>query len=261
MRHTAAVYRHEMIAHVRSALEYPTEFWIMVAVGALSQALQFAFITVLFGNITAVAGWSYHEALILVGFLSLSTALAGLFWDGIWGLGSMVLNGGMDYLITRPAPVILQVASHHLDLHSIGGATLGIAMAAYGWVGAGLGPAQIPVGLILLACAVVIQSALQTTLCAINFWIKGHMPVFAWVAQDLQNDTMRFPLTMYPTLVRQIATWALPFAFISFVPVQILTGRASPWWAIGILAAVVVNVVVAGLVCRAGLRSYDSAGS
>lgn len=261
MRHTADVYGRSMFAHVRSALEYPTEFWIMVAAGGLWQALQFTFITVLFGNIAAVAGWSYHEVLILVGFLSLSTAGAGLLWDGIWGLGSMVINGGMDYLIVRPAPVIVQIASRHLDLHAIGGATLGAAMVVYGWIGAGLGIAQIPVGLMLLVCAVVIQCALLTALCAINFWIKGHMPVFAWVAQDLQNDTMRLPLSMYPALVRQVATWAVPFAFASFVPVQILTGRVSAWWMIGTLAAVVANILIAAIVCRAGLRSYDSAGN
>ncbi|MFC3494836.1 ABC transporter permease [Glycomyces rhizosphaerae] len=261
MRHTAAVYGRSMLAHVRSALEYPADFWILITTGALSQVLQFTFITVLFANTPAVAGWSYHEMLILAGFLSLSTAAAGLFWDGIWSLGSMVLDGGLDYLIVRPSPVISQVASRHLDLHSIGGVTLGMAMVVYGWVGAGIGLAQIPVGLALLACASVIQCALLTALCAVNFWIKGHMPVFAWVAQDLQNDTMRFPLTMYPTAVRQIATWALPFGFATFIPVQILTGRDSPWWLIGTIAAVVVTLVIAVLVSRVGLRSYDSAGS
>ncbi|MCH7230136.1 ABC-2 family transporter protein [Glycomyces sp. L485] len=260
MRHTAAVYGRSLAAHVKSTMEYPADFWIMASSGALWQVLQFAFISVLFANITTVAGWGYHEMLILAGFLGLSGGSSALFWDGIWSTPSMIVKGELDYRIVRPAPVMVQVASSHIGMQSFGEVTLSSAMLVLGWTGAGLGLDMLPLALLLLACACVIQCALLTAMCAIGFWVKGHFPAFAWIAVDLQRDVMRFPLGIYPPLVRLAATFMLPFAFASFVPVQILMGRLPAWWMTGTIAVTVVMVGIAVAVFRAGLRSYDSAG-
>ncbi|GAB3659684.1 ABC transporter permease [Glycomyces tarimensis] len=260
MRHTAAVYGRSLAAHIRSTMEYPADFWIMAGSGSLWQLLQFAFISVLFANITTVAGWGYHEMLILAGFLGLSGTSTALLWDGIWSTPSMIVDGDLDYRIVRPAPVMVQVASAHIGMQSFGEVTLSSMMLVIGWAGAGLGLELVPLALLLLACACVIQCALLTTMCALGFWVKGRFPVFAFIAVDLQNDVMRFPLAIYPTLVRFAATFVLPFAFASFVPVQILTGRLPAVWLAGPVVAAVAMVAIALAVFRAGLRSYDSAG-
>jgi ABC-2 type transport system permease protein len=260
LRHAAAVYGRAITAHVRSTLEYPADFWIMASAGGLWQVLQFAFITVLFGNISSIAGWGYHEMLILAGFLGLSGAATALFWDGIWSTPRMVVTGDLDYRITRPAPVMIQVGSSNIGMQAFGEITLSAAMLVYGWIGAGLGFGMVPLALFLLVCAFIIQCALLTATCAINFWLKGHMPVFAWIQNDLQRQMMTYPLGVYPTIVQRALTWALPFAFASFIPVQVLIGRLDLWWFVGTPAAAVVMVVIAVLAYRAGLRNYDSAG-
>ena len=260
MLHSAAVYGRAIFAHVRSALEYPADFWVMASAGGLWQVLQFAFITVLFGSVTSVGGWGYHEMLILAGFLSLSTAGTAVFWDGIWSTPTQVLKGELDYRIVRPTPVVLQVAATHIGMQAFGELTLGVAMVTFGWIGAGIALHLLPLALLMLLCAFVIQCALFTVMSSVNFWLKAHFPVFTWITNDVQREVMRFPLGIYPALVRIVATFALPFAFASFIPVQILTGRLPVWWAIGTLGAAVATVVIAGIVFRAGLRSYDSAG-
>ena len=259
-RHAFAVYRRSLAAHFRSMVEYPADFWVMSSAGALWQILQFAFITILFANVSAVAGWGYHEMLVLVGFLTLGGATTAVFCDGVWSIGELVIKGDMDYRITRPAPVIVQVASLHVGMQAFGELTLGAAMLAYGWIGASLSPALIPLALFMLACSIVIETAVLTALCAVNFWVKGSMSVFAFLVNDLQNDVLRFPLGIYPAAVRLVATFVVPLAFVSFVPVEVLTGRASEWWALGPPLAAAATVAVAVLTVRGGLRSYDSAG-
>ncbi|GAB3231643.1 ABC transporter permease [Glycomyces halotolerans] len=260
MRHAAAVYRKSLVAHLRSTMEYPADFWIMASAGALWQVLAFAFITVLFANVPSVAGWGYHEMLVLTGFLNLSGASTALFWDGIWSTPTMIVKGDMDYRITRPAPVIIQVASAHIGMQAFGELTMGAAMLIYGWIGAGLNPMLIPLALLLLAVAVVFQCSFLTVMCAIGFWVKGHFPSFAWVAGDLQFEVMRFPLGIYPAAVRVLVTFVLPFAFASFIPVQILIGERSAWWLAGPVAAAAAMVAIMLAVFHAGLRNYDSSG-
>ncbi|MQM26843.1 ABC transporter permease [Glycomyces albidus] len=259
-RHTFGVYRRSIGAYVRSITEYPADFWVMAVSGTLWQVQLFAFLGILFANVTSIDGWGYHEMLVLAGFLATGWSSTALFWDGIWEVGKMVVQGDLDYRLTRPAPVIVQVGANHVGMQVFGEAALGIAMIAIGWSGAGLGLAEIPVGVFLLACAIVIQAALLTVGNAVNFWMQGRTPIIAFMITELQNESMRFPLTIFPAVVRLALTFALPLAFASFVPVQILTGRLDPWWLVAPPVAAAASAAFAVWLFRMGLRAYDSAG-
>jgi ABC-2 type transport system permease protein len=260
-RHAAGVYRRSIGAYLRSITEYPADFWVMAFAGTFWQATLFAFLSILFANVTAIDGWGYHEMLVLAGFLATSWGSTALFWDGIWDTGKMVVQGDLEYRLTRPAPVLIQVASNHLGMQVFGELTLGLAMLAIGWVGAGLGLAAVPVGLFLLVCAAVVQASLLTIASAANFWIKGRSPIMAFMLAELQNEAMRFPLTIFPAAVRLVLTFGLPLAFASFIPAQILTGRLDAWWLLAPPIAAAACAAIAVAVFNAGVRAYDSAGN
>ncbi|NUQ91227.1 MAG: hypothetical protein HOQ43_22520, partial [Glycomyces artemisiae] len=154
-RHAFGVYRRSIGAYLRSIGEYPADFWVMAVAGTFWQIMLFAFLTILFGNVSTIDGWGYHEMLVLAGFLATSWSSTALFWDGIWDTGKMVVEGDIDYRITRPAPVLVQVGSKHVGMQVFGEATLGVVMLAIGWTGAGLGWSAVPVGLLLMVCAIV----------------------------------------------------------------------------------------------------------
>ncbi|MEU5874406.1 ABC-2 family transporter protein [Glycomyces sp. NPDC047369] len=259
-RHAFGVYRRSIGAYLRSVGEYPADFWVMAVSGTFWQVVLFSFLTILFGNVSSIAGWGYHEMLVLAGFLATSWSSTALFWDGIWDTGKLIVEGDMDYRITRPAPVLVQVASKHVGFQVFGEMTLGLLMMAVGWTGAGLGLAAVPVALLLLVCAAVVQASLLTVANAANFWMKGRTPIIAFMLAELQNEAMRFPLTIFPAAVRLVLTFGLPLAFASFIPVLILTGRLDAWW-IAILPAVAAAcAALAVWIFRMGLRAYDSAG-
>lgn len=260
MRHSLAVYRRSLVAHFRSMAEYPADFWVMAVTGTLWNVFTFAFLSILFANVNAIGGWAYHEMLMLAGFLAVAASSTALVWDGMWEVGRRVVDGDIDYRITRPASVALQVASAHVGMQAFGEVGVGLAMFVYGWIGAGISPALIPAALLLLASAIAIQIALLTCTNATNFWIKGHTPVVAFVVVDLQHELLRFPLSIYPIAVRLALTFVLPLAFASFIPVQIITGRTTDWWLIGPPLVAVAAVAFSAWVFRAGLRAYDSAG-
>lgn len=259
-RHAAGVYRRSIGAYLRSIAEYPADFWVMAFAGTFWQVMLFAFLSILFANVNAIAGWNYHEMLVLAGFLAASWGSTALFWDGIWDTGKLIVEGDMDYRITRPAPVLVQVASKHVGMQVFGEVTLGVVMMAVGWIGAGLGLAAIPVALFLLLCAAVVQASLLTMANAVNFWVKGRHPITGFMLAELQNEAMRFPLQIYPAAVRLTLTFGLPLAFASFIPVQILTGKLDPWWIAAPPVAAAVTACLAVGVFRAGLKAYDSAG-
>lgn len=259
-RHVFAIYWRSLAAQIRSVFEYPADFWVMASAGAIWNILQFAFLAVLFATVPDVAGWGFHEMLLLSGLLSVAGGANALFADGVWSTGSFVIKGDIDYRITRPAPVVVQVASSHLGLQAFGEILLGLAMFGYGWFGAGLGLAWLPIGVLALVCAGIIQCALVTALCAVNFWVKGPMSIFAFLMIDLQGNSMRLPLGIFPVAVRIVALFVVPVAFVNFVPIAVMTGHLSGWWLIGTPLTALVSLLLAAGVYRLGLRAYDSAG-
>ncbi|MDA1359960.1 ABC-2 family transporter protein [Glycomyces luteolus] len=260
VRHASGIYWRALAAHIRSVIEYPADLWIMASAGAVWNVLQFAFLAVLFANIPNIEGWGFHEMLMLSGLLSVAGGANALCFDGAWNTGSMVIKGDIDYRITRPAPVILQVGSSHIGLQSFGELALGFAMLVYGWIGAGVGMAWIPVGALAIVSAALIQTALVTALCAVNFWIKSPMSIFAFLLIQLQGGAMKLPLGVFPAAVRIVSLFIVPVAFINVVPVAVLTGHMNAWWLVGTPVAAVAAVALAAGVYRLGLRAYDSAG-
>ncbi|SDD65514.1 ABC transporter permease [Glycomyces harbinensis] len=259
-RHVGGVYGRSLVAQIRAITEYPADFWVMASAGVMWNVLQLAFLTVLFAAVPDVAGWDYHEMVMLAGLLSVAAGSTALLCDGVWSTGGMILKGEIDYRITRPAPVVVQVATTHIGMQGFGEVGFGLVMVVFGWIGAGLGLAAVPVGILGILCAIVIEGALITVFCAVNFWIKGPMSPFAFMLIDLQNSAMNLPLGLFPAGVRIVTMFVVPVAFVNFVPVAVLTGHLSAWWLIGTPLAAVASVLAAVGIYRLGLRSYDSSG-
>lgn len=260
LRHTASTYVRLIWAQFRAITEYPADFWTMAVTGLILQAVQVGFIGVVFSNVTSLGGWGFHAMLMLMGFMVLADAVTEVGWDGIWTIGQRVITGDIDYRITRPAPVMLQVGASAIGMQAAANVTTGSIMIAVGWSGAGVAAAMIPAALLLFACAVVVQLTVITSLCCVAFWMKGPAVSFAFLGAQVQENATRFPLQIYPRAVRGILTWAVPFAFVNFIPVSILTGELPLWWLVfpPLMAAALIAVTT--LVARVGLARYESAG-
>jgi len=90
--------------------------------------------------------------------------------------------------------------------------------------------------------------------------MKGPAVSFAYLGSQVQENATRFPLQIYPRAVRGILTWAVPFAFVNFIPVSILNGDLPSWWLVfpPLMAAALIAVTT--VIARAGLARYESAG-
>jgi ABC-2 type transport system permease protein len=260
LRHTASSHLRQIGAQIRAVTEYPADFWTMAVTGVLNLAVQVGFIGVLFASIQSLGGWGFHAMLMLTGFMVLADAVTEVGWEGIWSLGNRIVSGDIDYRITRPMPVMMQVGASAIGMQASTKVVVGAAMLGVGWSGAGVSAAMVPAALLLFACAVVVQIAVFTSLCCVAFWMKGPGVPIAFLGSTVQEEATRFPLQIYPKAVRAALTWVVPFAFVNFIPVSILTGELPLWWLAFPPVTAAAAVAVSVLVARAGLRRYESAG-
>jgi ABC-2 type transport system permease protein len=263
MRRTIWLYRRLLGAHLRAALQYEADFWIMIAAAALTQLVGVLFLGAIFAKIPQLNGWTFWEVVLVYSMVGIGEGVVSLFFEGMWRLARRINNGELDYLLVRPFPVTLQVMGSDVGLNGIGniitGAILlgmGLAHVSIDW---SLG--TVALGVVLLLSALVIRTAISLATNSFSFWIAGPFSAVGYAMIQV-GDLARYPITIYALGVRLVLGVAVPFAFASFFPVALLLDRGDAA-KVGLLTPLVAGycVLAAGFIFRRGLRRYESAGN
>jgi ABC-2 type transport system permease protein len=242
--------------------EYRVDFLVGVASLAVRVLCQVALISVVFSHVEALGGWTYPEALFLVGFAMLPRGLDRLFTEQLWILSYDLVRTGdfFRYLLRPVSPLYLLLSERFLYPDGLGELVVGTAIVGTATTALGVGLS--PLGWVLLALGVVagaiVHAAIKCTVASIAFWMSSSLSVMSAVNQ--LADFATYPMTIYPPFLRIGLTWVLPFAFTAYLPVQaVLSGDlARLWW---LLPAVGGSLTVAAVAYRRGIGRYEMSGS
>jgi ABC-2 type transport system permease protein len=250
-------------AHLRSLLEYETDFWIMAAATVLMQVVNVVFLSALFAKVPVLNGWTFWGVVLMFGAVALAEGVGSLFFEGMWRLAQRINTGDLDYYLVRPYPVALQVSACEVGINGlsnivIGGLMIGVALAH---VDIAWSTWRVLLGVMLFGSAIAIKVAINLATNAVSFWLSSPSPLFAMAVHQV-GDLARFPLSIYPPVLKAALGAVLPFAFVSFFPIAYLLDNGESRW-VGLLTPLVAAycVAVAMLVFRRGLRRYESAGN
>lgn len=248
--------------HLRGALEYESDFWIMVAAAILTQAVSVIFLRAVFALIPVLNGWTFWPVVTMFGLVSLGEGIGSLFFEGMWRLAYRVNQGELDYMLVRPYPVLLQVTSAEIGLNGLGNITSGAAMVLLGALRSPVhwSPGVVAVAVLLFVCAMTVKVAISIATNAAAFWIPGPNPLFA-MAIHQGGELTRYPLTLFPFALRAALCVVVPFAFVSFFPTTFLIHGHAWWIALATPAVAMSCVAIAVLTFRRGLLRYESTGS
>ena len=259
---TARIYLRSLGAHIRAVLEYEADFWVLRAGGLLHQVDGLVFLRAVFARVPAINGWGFHETLLVYAFTTFAAGTVPLVADGMWRLAGLIRKGELDYRLTRPYPVILQVLSSSVGLQSFGELTGSTVLIVWALAGMDVhwSPWRVAVALVLFASALVIRIAIGMASNAVVFWLGSANSLFAFSLQSV-GDMARYPLTVYSLAFRVGLTVVVPFGFVSFFPAAWLAGYApAAQWALCAPLVAAYCCAVTVWVFRRGLRRYDSAG-
>jgi ABC-2 type transport system permease protein len=112
-------------------------------------------------------------------------------------------------------------------------------------------------GLALLLCGAIIAWAFRVLFTvSLAFWAPG---LDLTVAFSGLWQMGRYPVSIYSRPVRLILTYVVPVAFVSTVPVRVLTHGPDAPLMLESLLVVCGSVVLVVITWRAGLRRYTGA--
>lgn len=268
---TLAHYLSVTIYSIKMALltivEYPSNILGWLLSNPIQFLLGFAAIRFAVEQFGEINGWNYGQLAFLYGISVISHALSIIFFVQGWFMGFYVIEGEFDRFLTRPMSVLYQFFFTNINVFGLTDLIPGILVFLYGCVKTDF-PFTVTnvVGiLVMLTGAVLIRGGIYILLGSTSFWTKSAND-FGQFTQEIFDKTTMYPLSMYPESLQLILTFLIPIGWVSFYPASELMGIENTFSTRGMgvwitLGVGIATMLIAGLVFRAGLKQYESAGN
>ena len=247
--------------YIKTEMEYAANFWMMILSGVLSRVVSMAAPFVIYSNIPDIAGWQKDEIYLILSFLFIAEGLCSVLFEGIWQMPGMVFAGEFDCILSRPVSPLFQVLSYGMGLQGIsvflvGAVSMPVFLRRLGL----LHPWGVAMSLFLILCGTVLCMSIYLLGNSVVFWFDaGGRTTLPYTLSQL-GQYARYPLELYPGVVRFLLLFLVPYGFICVVPVEILRGSMTWPWCFGVAGMSAGFFLLARAVFYRGIRHYESVG-
>jgi ABC-2 type transport system permease protein len=253
---------------IRTSLQrevaFRANFFINILHTALNLLAGIAGVAILFGQVETFHGWTFGQALVLLGIYLLVGALQRLFirpgLDTLAGMEGEIWEGRFDFTLLKPVDTQFLVSFRSWRPWAAGDTALSLVVLGVGLARLEGRPAMADLAgfLVALVASITIVYAVLLLLTSGIFWYQG--APLTWVF-DSVIQLGRYPVGIYPGWLRLLLSWVVPVGFITTVPAEALTGQVSALELLGGAALAAALLVAASRFFRLSLRRYSSASS
>jgi ABC-2 type transport system permease protein len=245
-----------------SAMQYRGDFLVRGLLAVLGMTVTLLPVFIVFGQRAAVAGWSFPEALVVVGWFTLLRAvLEGAVSPSLTAVVEHVRRGTLDFVLLKPADAQFLVSTAKLEPWRV--VDVAGALAIFGYAFAHLhrwpAPRDLLAGAVFLGLAVLVLY---------SFWILVVSAAFYVVKVDNLSylfqsvfDAGRWPITIFRGALRFIFTFVFPLALMTTYPALALLGKLGPSTAAAALVGGLAFAALSRGVWHRALSMYTSASS
>lgn len=251
----------QLRASLLLVMQYRVDFFVDAAMSLFWTASALVPLLVLFAERETVAGWSWPEALLVVGFFTL---LKGVLDGGIHPALESVIEhirkGTLDFVLLKPADAQFLVSTARFEIWR-GADVLG-GLVLLGWALARLEliptPKAVLLTLALLAGALLILYSMWILVVSIAF-VVVKIDNLAYLMESI-FDAARWPASIYRGVLSYLFTFVIPLAVMTTYPALALLGRISWLQVAGALGGAILFALVARRIWLRALGRYTSAG-
>jgi ABC-2 type transport system permease protein len=209
-----------------------------------------------------VEGWSYEEALVVVGwFTVLKGVLDGAVNPSLTAVIEHIRKGTLDFILMKPADAQFLVSTTRFEPWKLIDFAAGAAILVWAFKLLGRFPSigQVLLALVLLAVAIAVLYTLWIMVIAAAFWVV-RLDNLSYMLSSLL-DFGRWPVTIFKGVYRLFFTLVIPLALMTTYPAEALLGRLALRTAMLSLLIAVVFALVGRLVWTRAIGRYTSASS
>ena len=252
----------QLRASTAVAMQYRVDFLVQGALALFWSTWSLVPIAVVYGRRSSVAGWSFEESLVVVGwFLVMKSILEGAVNPSLTNVVEHIRKGTLDFVLLKPADAQFLVSTTKFAPWRIADAIAGVVIfvIAFHRLGRAPSPGAVGAAVLLLGCAALtLYSLWILVISAAFFVVKIDNLSFLFVSIF---DAARWPVDVFRGMLRAFFTVVVPLAVMTTFPARALLGTLSPLHALLALCGAVAFALFARLVWSRSIGHYTSASS
>jgi ABC-2 type transport system permease protein len=262
MRRALRLLGIQLRASTAVALQYRLEFLVRAGLALFWTVWTLVPVWVVYGQRPTVAGWTYDQALVVVGwFTLLKGVLEGAVNPSLSAVVEHIRKGTLDFVLLKPADAQFLVSTAKFEPARVVDVAGGLVLfgIAFHRMGRWPTPGDVATALLLLACAIIILYSI---------WILAISAAFVVVKIDNLSylfvslyDVARWPVSVFPGWLRLVFTFVIPLAILTTFPAEALLGRMAPLRAVVVLGGAFAFAAFARWVWLRSIARYTSASS
>jgi len=242
--------------------QYRWDFLVQGVLSVVWNALGIVPLYVALHGRPPVAGWSYEQVLVVVGWFTLLKAvLDGAVNPSLTAVVEHIRKGTLDFVLMKPADAQFLVSTAKFEPWRVADllAGAGILVWAFHLMGTTPRALHMLVSAALLAVAVAVLYSIWIVVVAAAFWVV-RLDNLSYLLSSLL-DFGRWPVSIFKGFVRFLFTFIIPIALMTTYPAEALLGRlAARTAAFGVLGSIGFALVGRWVWTRA-IGRYTSASS
>ena len=250
-----------MSASVSVQMEYRANFLVSLLSSLLTAMGALLGLIILTGDSQSIGGWSYHEAIVVVGLFTLVQGFIDTFLQpNLNEISEAIRKGTMDFTLLKPIDAQFLVSTREISIFRLFDMIIGIALIM--WAATHLPNITfigVLLGITLMIAGFAIVYSIWFMLSTTAFWfvkVENSTELFNSVFQAGQ-----FPVTAFPNWGRFLFTFVIPVAFITTVPAEAIIGQANLTSALMAAGVAFVLLLISRWFWQWAVRSYTSASS
>jgi ABC-2 type transport system permease protein len=216
---------------------------------------------VLYGQRTTVAGWTWPEALLVVGwFTLLKGVLDGAIQPALTNVVEHIRKGTLDFLLLKPVDAQFMVSTSRFELYK--GSDVFGGLFLLGWAIHRLGRwpsvGGMALAAMLLVGAVVILYSIWILVVSLAFFVVK-VDNLSYLFSSIY-DAARWPSSVFRGALAFVFTFVIPLALMTTYPALAILDRLSAWRAVFAVLGAAAFAFAARRVWLKAMGHYTSAG-
>jgi ABC-2 type transport system permease protein len=244
------------------AMQYRVEFLVEGALAVFWMGWSLVPLLVVFEHRDAVAGWSFEEALVVIGWFTLMKGvLEGAVNPSLTSVVEHIRKGTLDFVLLKPADAQFLVSTAKFEpwrvLDLAGGAA--IFAVAFHRMGRWPAPGHLLAAALLFACAAGVLYSLWILVISAAFYVVK-VDNLSFLFSSI-FDAARWPISVFRGVWRLAFTVVIPLGLMTTYPALALLGRLDAATAGKALLGTAAFAVFSRLVWLRSISRYTSASS
>jgi len=252
----------QLRASLLQALQYRWDFLIDGVISIFWALTALIPMLVAWRDRPAIAGWSFAEALVVLGwFILLQGILEGAINPSLVLVIDHIRKGTLDFVLIKPADAQFLVSTARFLPWRLTNALTALAVFVWAFVLLGRTPsaAGLVAAAVLFATAVLLLYSLWILSVSAAFYVV-RIDNLTWLFAAI-FDAARWPSSVFRGTLRFVFTFILPLALMTTWPAEALLGTLRPGPFVGAVAGALVFAAAARLMWLHSIRRYTSASS